>query len=269
MVFWAAFPCLVGGAGKAADKETDQLRGVWKQPVPKGKGRGGHSTLVFDKDRLLWVRTHTLDGEPLSGVSLPYTYRLDPKASPKAMTLTRWDLKDLPAREALYEVKGDTLRLCVGIGGKRPKGFDDKEGQVLVFARDRKAKAPRLAWEKEAEVRIKPRKQWLGEIKDRKVEAECPRGPITRQEDLARVWKAVRGKEEPPAVDFAREFVMVQTDSFSWIDEVGLIYHRGRVSRWTAIRSYSDKRPEGFTYGIGVFTRERVDVVEGRLVFRK
>jgi uncharacterized protein (TIGR03067 family) len=252
LVLGAALPFSVvsAGAGKESDKDMGQFRGVWKQPAPKGKGPGGYNTLVFDRNRLLWVITHTLDGEPLSGVSLPCTYQIDPKAKPKTMTISRWDLKHLPTKQAIYEVNGDTLRLCIGIDGKRPRNFAEKEGQLLTFTRDSKAKTPELVWEKETEVQIKPRQQWLGQVRDRKLQAQCPKGPITRQEDFAKLWKMLRGAEQPPKVDFAKEFVLVETSSFGMITEIRLHYRRGRV-------------------GIGVFARDRVDVVGGRVTYKK
>src|SRR5437867_12276818 len=94
-------PVLLGGERKEADRDVEELQGVWKGPPPRAKGPGAYHIYVFDRDRLLEIIWDTIDGEDLAGVSLPCTYRLDTKAHPKAMTIRRWDLKDLPAREAI------------------------------------------------------------------------------------------------------------------------------------------------------------------------
>ena len=79
----------------------------------------------------------------------------------------------------------------------------------------------------------------------------------------------MRGKEEVPKVDFAQEFVVVQTSSSSTITEIGLILRRGRVGNWSAETVKAGQRIQGFTYGIGIFRRERVDVVGGKIIPKK
>jgi uncharacterized protein (TIGR03067 family) len=58
------------------------------------------------------------------------TYTLDEAASPKTIDVTRTRGADKgKKRLGIYELKGDTLRLCVGpVGGARPKEFASEAG---------------------------------------------------------------------------------------------------------------------------------------------
>ena len=64
------------------------------------------------------------------------TVKLDPSAKPKAMDITGTDGPNKGKTIlAIYELKGDTLRVCYDLGGKsRPTEFKTKEGtqQFLV-----------------------------------------------------------------------------------------------------------------------------------------
>jgi uncharacterized protein (TIGR03067 family) len=71
-----------------------------------------------------------------------YTIRLDPKADPKQITWTRE--RDRAEIKAIYELKGDTLRLSTPLeaGGPRPATFDGSKGsdQVLIILKRLKEK---------------------------------------------------------------------------------------------------------------------------------
>lgn len=56
------------------------------------------------------------------------TYKLDEKASPKSIDITLTEGPDKGKKKlGIYELKGDTLRICVGpLGGKRPRAFLSK-----------------------------------------------------------------------------------------------------------------------------------------------
>jgi uncharacterized protein (TIGR03067 family) len=56
------------------------------------------------------------------------TYKLDESASPKTIDITLTSGPDKGKKKlGIYELKGDTLRLCVGpLGGKRPAEFVSK-----------------------------------------------------------------------------------------------------------------------------------------------
>jgi uncharacterized protein (TIGR03067 family) len=58
------------------------------------------------------------------------TYKLDETASPKTIDVTRTRGPDKgKVRLGIYELKGDTLRFCVGpVGGERPKKFASEPG---------------------------------------------------------------------------------------------------------------------------------------------
>jgi uncharacterized protein (TIGR03067 family) len=114
------------GEGGAAKKERDRLNGTWevvsavfdgtKQPVPR------KATLTIKDDKYT-VR----EGEK---VVADGTFTVDPAATPKSVDgiPSSGPDKGKPHR-GIYEVKGDTYRVCLAPPGKpRPKAFEAKEG---------------------------------------------------------------------------------------------------------------------------------------------
>lgn len=74
----------------------------------------------------------TRDGTALPGPSR--TYALDPKANPPAIDLT-FDLTrgDRGKMLGIYELKGDTLTICMGNAGQpRPASFEPGDGRTLI-----------------------------------------------------------------------------------------------------------------------------------------
>src|SRR4051794_1802122 len=92
-VVWLVMLGVAGSAAGRADedetaKEGKRLEGVWAStPAKKGPDRG--HVLYFRDGKLGWRSFRTQDGKPVIGHAKLYRIRLDPKASPKRITLTR------------------------------------------------------------------------------------------------------------------------------------------------------------------------------------
>ena len=136
-------------ADDAADKERQKLAGTWKVVSAEANGQKvpaellGDFCFVITADKLTRKRGDRV--ESAAG------YRLDPTKSPKWIDMTgQTDGKDR-AIPALYELDGDTLKLCVRNDYKtrdgkprenpvRPTKLDGGAGteQVLMLLRREK-----------------------------------------------------------------------------------------------------------------------------------
>jgi uncharacterized protein (TIGR03067 family) len=256
----------------ATAKELKRLEGVWAS-TPSKKGRDRGHVLVFQGGRMGWRSFQTRDGEPVIGHSKLYEIQIDPKASPRQLTATMGEGEDRETRRGIYELDGDTLKIALssGLDGERPKTFEDRNAQVITLARDKKAKVPDLskAGKRGKETPIEPTAKWLGRIGDASVAKQCPEKPITTRAEFEKLWKALRGSEAVPEVDFAKEFVLVGTSSVFEVTAIGLIVEEGEeeVSRSESVKAGG--KVEGLTYIIATFRRELVDVVDGRIVAKR
>jgi uncharacterized protein (TIGR03067 family) len=256
-----------------ATKELKRLEGVWAStPAKKGRDRG--HVFVFQGGKMVWQSFQTQDGKPIIGHDKLYEIQLDPKASPRQLTGTRGEEDNRETRRAIYELDGDALKIAFssGLDGERPKKFGDENAQVITLTRDKNAKAPDLskAGKRGKETTIEPTMKWLGQIGDKSVAKQCPKKPITTGAEFEKVWKTLRGAEEVPKVDFAKEFVLVKTSTstFGKLAAIELLVVEGQEEAYESICAEAKlgEKIEGFTYFIGVFRRELVDVVDGRIV---
>jgi uncharacterized protein (TIGR03067 family) len=265
---------LTGSGTSRADDETrkelKRLEGVWAStPAKKGRDRG--HIFFFQGGRMAWRSFQTLDGEPVIGHDKLYEIQLDAKASPRQLTGTRGERDDRETLRAIYQLDADTLKIAFssGANGERPKKFEDKDTQVLTLTRNKKAKVPDLSNAgKRKETLIQPTMLWRGQVRDAAVAKQCPEKPITTAAEFEKVWKALRGAEAVPKVDFVKEFVFVQTSTDATVTAIKLLVEEGKekVSPWRSEEATEGQKPEGFTYAMGVFRRELVDVVDGRII---
>jgi uncharacterized protein (TIGR03067 family) len=124
-----SFSC---AASSGAAKDDDAIQGTW---LPSSAELGGNKfpdevrrsiTLVIKDGKY----TVTVGKAPDEG-----TMKLDPAAKPKAMDITGTEGpnkgKTFPA---IYELDGDTLRICYDLSGKsRPTEFKSTEGTQLFL----------------------------------------------------------------------------------------------------------------------------------------
>ena len=128
-----------GDKGEAVKKEWKSLNGTWeavravvdgkKMPAPKEKAT------VTVKDGKYTVRV----GEKVASEG---TAKIDPTTTPKSIdgTPATGESKGKTFL-GIYEVKGDTRRICYAEPGKpRPKAFESKEGSGHRLATYKRAK---------------------------------------------------------------------------------------------------------------------------------
>jgi internalin A len=123
----------------SAKKEREQLAGTWKVTSAERDGQP-------DKGSLNAITMFTADGKwsvkSTDGTTGDGTYKLDPGKKPKAIdyTMNYGPNKGKP-HEGIYELEGDTLKICRSDSGKpRPKEFatETDSGQMLfVLTREK------------------------------------------------------------------------------------------------------------------------------------
>jgi uncharacterized protein (TIGR03067 family) len=127
----------------AQPKGLDQLKGSWKvvkaQPArPDGPPRFEPKRLVINGDKV------TLYFDEKGKQKRATRIKVDPKAKPAHIDIQRGEKKDDVFR-GIYELKGDTLRICFseGLYSIRPtefKAVDDPERPVnlVILKREKK-----------------------------------------------------------------------------------------------------------------------------------
>lgn len=139
-----AVALLVTGTLLAADAgKTDKaLEGTWVLESVTDMEK----VIPAPKDTTLTVTGNTMTFKQVDRPTFNATYKVDLKKKPKQIDLTF----EKQARPAIYEVKGDTLRMALAEAeadpfktetevkfGKRPTAFDGKEklSVVMIFKR--------------------------------------------------------------------------------------------------------------------------------------
>jgi uncharacterized protein (TIGR03067 family) len=124
-----------------ADKKTDKelLQGAWVVVTIEAQGEVVKSGDLFDrvKDMKLTfkdnavINSHHPDGKG--------TFKLDPDKKPPALDLVMTVAQETRTHRAIYELKGDTLRICSSPGeGERPTEFTSKgDLLILTFKREK------------------------------------------------------------------------------------------------------------------------------------
>jgi uncharacterized protein (TIGR03067 family) len=127
-----------GGIGARADEKADvekelkKFRGVWTfesvetggKEIPAAEFKG--MTVTFDGDKYTVKK-----GDELIQTA---TQKLDPSKSPKAIDVTMTEgLNKGAVILGVYEISGDTLKVCFDPEGKkRPTAFKSDGSQMLV-----------------------------------------------------------------------------------------------------------------------------------------
>ncbi len=125
-------------------KEWKRLEGTWRPVAYESEGRKASgeefAKLGFASD-VLTIQKGKWRARSKGMPPLEAGLQIDPGASPKTMTLTQTlgEGKVLVSR-SIYEVSGDTLRVCTNFepGEVPPRGFTAKGSLVLVYRRERR-----------------------------------------------------------------------------------------------------------------------------------
>ena len=116
----------------AVKKDLKGIQGTWKVVAMEADGEKAPEEivaalkLVFKDDTLTFV-----PGEP--GFT-NYTYKLDPTTKPAGFDMTHADEKNKgETQKGIYSLEGDSLKICFGKPGQRPKEFTAKakSGQAM------------------------------------------------------------------------------------------------------------------------------------------
>jgi uncharacterized protein (TIGR03067 family) len=142
------WPCLLvpavallsgADAPKKPPADGDRIQGVWNLVSSE---RGGKAEAGDEKQPLqIEFTAESFRFRLPAGARRAQPYTLDPGKSPKAID---WlgDRKDVSPVPGIYELDGDTLKVCWGVGDKvRPREFKTKAGKddwlwVLKRAKD-------------------------------------------------------------------------------------------------------------------------------------
>jgi uncharacterized protein (TIGR03067 family) len=134
----AVFAFAFAYAGQEAD-DAKAIQGTW-QPV---KGEVGGTAM---KEEVLKIISMKLEGgkyEVKAENMDKGTYKIDPSAKPKTIDVAGVEGPNAgKTLLAIYELDGDTLRICYGLGGSpRPKEFKSPAGTpTLLLSYERKKK---------------------------------------------------------------------------------------------------------------------------------
>lgn len=137
---------------KEKAKDEDVILGTWKpEKFDNAGGTGGPTPAELDKLRFVFEKDNVLrvTGGP-NGEEAKGTFKLDPTAKVKTIDLTMTE----PAAPGgkgqvqtvlgVYELDGDTLKLCFGEGPNQPRPEelkpDGKRVAVVTFARVKEEK---------------------------------------------------------------------------------------------------------------------------------
>jgi hypothetical protein len=110
--------------------------------------------------------------------------------------------------------------------------------------------------------------EWKGELKDEELEREKPAGGlVTEPEAFAKLWKAWRGGEEVPTVNFKSYVVVVATSRQGRL--LGLSLDRGDKGNAKAVAGLGSDPVKGCSYVIGVFRRTGVKTIDGKPISKE
>jgi uncharacterized protein (TIGR03067 family) len=147
----AGLALLLGGGVLADEKKTDKaeavkeewkrLNGTWKWVRAVVDGREVAAPKPWHKETLT-LKDGKYTCREGKMVEEEGTAKLDPTTTPKSMDISAGTGPDKGKTIlALYEVRGDTLRVCLAPPGKpRPKAFESKEGSGHVVVTHKRVK---------------------------------------------------------------------------------------------------------------------------------
>jgi uncharacterized protein (TIGR03067 family) len=126
----------------AARDDLKRLEGAWEAESVERDGRPEPPAAVSERRLRVEAGRWALPQGPGGAVVAWSRVAVDPGASPKAITLTAESSKgQRVVSEGVYELDGDTLRVCFPTkrGGPRPAKVEAKAGVVLeVWKREKK-----------------------------------------------------------------------------------------------------------------------------------
>jgi uncharacterized protein (TIGR03067 family) len=127
----------------AVKKEADMLQGTWRVASAERDGMAAPDdeikkiTVTIKGDKLTARRTENADKPEEKVYEMSFT--LDPNQKPKWIDVTYMDgERKGESSQGIYELNGDTLKICVSRGNTRPTEFEtkaDSQRHLMVLKR--------------------------------------------------------------------------------------------------------------------------------------
>ncbi|MCI0462173.1 MAG: TIGR03067 domain-containing protein [Gemmataceae bacterium] len=118
-------------AGDDAKKDLEKVQGAWVVTLMEEMGKKAPNEVI--KGLGAQIKGDRLTLSEQGKVIMDFEIKLDPAQKPKAVDFTYLAGEDKGKKElGIYEIEGDTLKLCVNDGGKdRPKEFKTAADNTL------------------------------------------------------------------------------------------------------------------------------------------
>ena len=95
-----------------------------------------------------------------------------------------------------------------------------------------------------------------------------PETPISNHAEFEKQWKVLKGTEPIPKLDFTKVFVRIWVSKGLKIEDFGLrADYEGEEAKY--FNSIGRGSIYGYSYGIGVWKRDYLDVVDGKIIIVK
>ena len=127
------FACAAGRPAWAdgpAD-EMKKLNGTW---VVESTSRDAELAAPWKGSQWVFVGDMVTAKWP-QGREQTFPFTVDPAKMPKAMDFAPPKNSKQAPWPMIYELDGDSLKLCIGSGDKRPAKFTNKDGLIVVLKR--------------------------------------------------------------------------------------------------------------------------------------
>ena len=122
----------------AVKRDVEKLQGTWKLVSVETHGVKLHhspASLKVKGERLFWVS----DAKGARPIGTGQGFKIDPTTNPKAVDVESVEVRATGQStpiivKGIYDLDGDTLKLCLNRTGERPKSFDTKKekGNVVL-----------------------------------------------------------------------------------------------------------------------------------------
>ena len=130
VVFVVACAGVVVATADLAADDAKKLEGTW---VVESTSRDEFLAVGWKGDQ--WVFGGDRVTLKTKAKELNFTFTVDPAKEPKTMDFAPPKESNQARWLTIYELDGDLLKVCIGLGAKRPTEFSDKQGMVVVLKR--------------------------------------------------------------------------------------------------------------------------------------